>query len=66
MACLLTGHLVVRLTNSTDSLILELPQGDKLHNFLAELKRTKQSMYSAWRYNYFTTTYTGIPEVLVV
>jgi len=47
MTCLLTGYVVVRLTNSTNSLLLEMPQGDKLHNFLAELKRTKQSMYSA-------------------
>ena len=42
----LSGRVVVRLTNSTHSLLLELPPGDKLDNLLAELKRTKQSMLS--------------------
>jgi len=39
------GCVVVRLTSAADSLTLEVPQGDKLDNFLAELKRTKQSMF---------------------
>jgi len=47
---LISGYLsgsivVVRLSNSAHSLLLEMPQGDKLHNFLAELKRTTQSTF---------------------
>ena len=45
----LSGSVVmVRLSNSAHALMLEMPQGDKLHNFLAELKRTTQSTFPVW------------------
>jgi len=43
-----TGCIVIRLTNSENSLLLEMPQEDRLHQFLAELKRTKQSTLIVW------------------
>jgi len=38
-----TECVVVKLADSSCSLTLEIPQGDKLHNFFSELRRTRQS-----------------------
>jgi len=43
-----SGCVVIRLTNLENSLLLEMPQEDRLNHFLAELKRTKQSMLIVW------------------
>ena len=39
------GVILVKLDNIEHSLLLELPQGDKLTNLLAEFKRTLQGFY---------------------
>ena len=38
-----TECVVVKLADSSCSLTLEIPQGEKLHNFFSELRRTRQS-----------------------
>ena len=55
--CASTGHIVLRISNETCSLILEMPEEDKLHSFLVELKRLKQSMFPVCSLNLFIINY---------
>ena len=49
-----SGSVMLRLTNSAQTLMLETSQGDDLHQMLTELKRTKQSTFPAYAKGMFT------------